>query len=226
MKSETKSKIIYEANRVIRRSTRWFIRNRTKCRDIQSIIKFFVSVRDISKILPNIFEKYKISYIKDMYAQYIAGGVKEDIALHAATFSILFPSLEIIDSTITNEFLLDEFSDLYYRIGIELGIEWFRSEINGSVLKSHWDALARSAFRDSLDLKQREITTAIMQMKKSETEDINMHISSWMQKNNLEIKRWRQMVSELKSVSNRDFTMYSVVLRDLMNIVTIYEHKV
>lgn len=212
----TQSKMIYEINRLMRRATRWFLRHRKQYPHMQeTIAQFFPRMQDVFKTLPGVFDKIGLATIKTPLAQYTEGGVPKALAATIATFSGLFPALDMIDATMDKATDLQSFMHVYYQIGLTLDLEWFRDEINQNPVRNHWDALARAAFRDSLDSKQRDISLQIMAVSAKSIDD---RLATWLSGNQLMIARWRQMIAELKASPTRDFTMYSVVLRELMDM--------
>jgi len=215
----TQSKMIYEMNRLMRRVTRWFLRHRKQYPNMQDTVAYFYpKMQEIFSTLPDIFESMGMATIKSAADQYEEGGVPKILARKIATFSGLFSSLDVIDATVENELLLQDFIPVYYQVGAVLDLEWFRDEINKSPVRNHWDALARAAFRDSLDSKQRDLAIAVMGASAEAVGNIEARIATWVEGNKLSMTRWHQMIAELKAATTRDFTMYSVVLRELMDM--------
>src|SRR6185295_17169354 len=122
-----------------------------------------------------------------------------------------------VDAAITHNLPVENVTITYYAVGARLELGWFREQIKLHPVANHWDSLARAAIRDDLDRQQRNLTIAIMLMQ-PEVVDVEAQIDAWMAQHKIMIDRWQHMIAELKSLTKREFTMYSVALRELMEL--------
>jgi glutamate dehydrogenase len=131
--------------------------------------------------------------------------------------NMMCSALDIVDAAQKYELSLEPLAAVYFNIGSRLDLGWFREQIKMHPVTNHWDALARSAFRDDLDRQQRNLAIGVMQME-GDVADVEIKIDAWLDHNQVLVKRWMQMVNEIKSHANRNFTMYSVALRELLEL--------
>jgi glutamate dehydrogenase len=104
---------------------------------------------------------------------------------------------------------------LYFRLGAELNLHWFLTQINNQPVANHWQALARAAFREELDWQQRALTQVVLKAT-SDAKDPEKMISEWVEKNETLLYRWQQMLSDFKTTKSHEFAKFSVALRELM----------
>lgn len=219
--AEIQVKMLHELNRLVRRGTRWFLRHRVGTLDVEEVIKRFTPKMQLVKdglhhALQGTSEEYLLEFTKELMEE----NVPEETALITAQMGAMFSALDIVDAAIMHNLSVENVTITYYAIGARLELGWFREQIKLHPVANHWDSLARAAIRDDLDRQQRNLTVAVMLMQQDVT-DIEAQIDAWMAQHKVMIDRWKHMINELKSITKREFTMYSVALRELMELATI-----
>jgi len=225
VESSIQLKMLQELNRLIRRGTRWFLRNRRSGMHIEDTIeRFSPLVKEISNLLPSLLESPE-GEMMVMAKSLIEANVPEHLAYRIGGMSAMFSSLDIVEAASKYNFDLDQVAAIYYEVGSRLQLGWFRELIKKHPITNHWEALARAAFRDDLDRQQRNLTVAIMRHNNSNQERTSEAlIDSWFKKHQLQIQRWEFFVSELKGTSDINFTMFAVALRELFDMAELTKH--
>jgi glutamate dehydrogenase len=211
-------KMLHELNRLIRRATRWLLRHKRIHLNIQECIaQYQVKVERSVKDLRQMLKGKAKEYLERYASQLLEAGVPEALAYRTASMNMMCSALDIVDAAQKYELSLEPLAAVYFNIGSRLDLGWFREQIKMHPVTNHWDALARSAFRDDLDRQQRNLAIGVMQME-GDVADVEIKIDAWLDHNQVLVKRWMQMVNEIKSHANRNFTMYSVALRELLEL--------
>ena len=149
----------------------------------------------------------------------------EDLASVAAGTSYLYSSLCIIEAREATGMPLKTVANLYYDLGDKLDLNWFANAIAALVPASHWQALARESFREDLDWQQRALTTGVLRLA-AKPGDVSGAVDNWMARHSTMISRWKSMLTELKGVREPEYAMFSVALRELLDLAqsTMHEH--
>ncbi len=205
---------------LIRRATRWFLRNRKPNIHMQETINMFEpSIAELTKRLPQLLDEpgkeafsAAMNYFKDQ-------GVPEKLAKQIAACNTLFTSLDIIESAKKYELELVDVAKTYYLLGNQLELNWLRELMNAYVVENQWDELARAGFRDDLDRAQRKLCGRVLTMKSKDLKGKNIEerIDAWMHRYQFFIDRWRKLLADVKSSDAVGFVTYSVVLRELFD---------
>lgn len=218
---EIQVKMLHELNRLVRRGTRWFLRHRVGKVDIAEAIKHFTPrIEQVKQGLKHALQGTAEEYLLEFAKELISENVPEETAIITAQMSAMFSALDIVDAANLYHLSVELVTITYYAIGSRLELGWFREQIKLHPVANHWDSLARAAIRDDLDRQQRNLTVAVMLMQ-PEVTDVEAQIDAWMLQNKLMIDRWNHMISDLKSMPKREFTMYSVALRELTELANI-----
>lgn len=205
---------------LIRRATRWFLRNRKPNMDVQETIDNFApSIAELIKHLPQLLgERDKEAF--DTAIQYLMEqGVPEKLARSVASCNTLFTSLDIVEATQKYDLKLSDVAKTYYALGNRLELNWLRELMNSYDVDNHWDELARAGFRDDLDRVQRKLSTRVLMMKSKDVKAkvIDERIDVWINRHSFLMERWNKLLGDIKSSDAVGFVAYSVVLRELFD---------
>jgi len=219
-------KMLHELNRLIRRGTRWFLYHREGIFSVKNELDYFgEKIELVREGLRHTLLGTENEYLVEFTNELMAENVPEETALITAHMSAMFSALDIVDAACVNGLSVEKVTITYYAIGARLELGWFREQVKLHPVTSHWDALARAAIRDDLDHQQRELTVAVMLMNKEEP-DVEKQIDVWMAHHSNAIGRWRHMIADLKSMPKLEFIMYSVALRELIELASISKREI
>jgi glutamate dehydrogenase len=215
---------------LIRRATRWFLRNRKQNIEMQKTIDIFKPL--ISQIigkLPELLDAADKEAVDVSIQDYISHGVPSQLAESIANCNVLFTSLDIAEASLKYELNLEEAARTYYRLGNRLELNYLREMMNSYVVDTQWDELARAGFRDDLDRAQRKLVSRILTIKnrngngkiaakngingKAVTTD--ERIDLWVKRYHFLLDRWQKLLADIRSSDIVGFVTYSVVLREL-----------
>ncbi len=217
--AEVLMKVLFEYIRLIRRSTRWLLRNHRTGLNIKTHLEHYKPlVHDLWMMLPDITSAHEKERCDKLKAQYIEAGMDSTIAARMGYIKQLYSAMDVTYIAAGNQdYNLEKIADLYYKIGEVLNLNTFRDQINSNPVDDNWDALARAASRDDVDYYQREITIGILQAKDL-APDLEQRIIKWQETFLSLISRWNLMLVELKTTKSKEFTIFSVALRELIDI--------
>jgi glutamate dehydrogenase len=205
---------------LIRRATRWFLRNRKPNIDIQKTIDDFAPyIATLSKHLYQLLDGPDKEGYETAINYLIEQGVPEKLAKSVAGCNTLFTSLDIVESARRYELDLMDMAKTYYSLGNRLELNWLRELINTYAIENQWDELARAGFRDDLDKVQRKLSVSVLTMKTKDIKNktIEERIDTWINRYQFLIERWQKLLADVKSSDIAGFVAYSVVLRELFD---------
>lgn len=211
-------RMILQIYYLVRRATRWFLRNRKQSINIQKAIDSFdLPIKLLAEKLPTLLDaEGKVMY--DTTVEYLTDqNVPNDLAHQIAICQALFTVFDIIEASKKYDLDLFEVATTYYQLGTKLELNWLREMMGSYAIDTQWDELARAGFRDDLDRVQRKLSARVLTMKTKEVKDkdISERIEIWIQRYHFLIDRWQQLLTDIKASENIDFVTYSVVLREL-----------
>ncbi len=212
------AEMLYNVSRLIRRSTRWMLRNRRMHLDIKDTTEHFQpSVQILFKSIDKLIVGKEKERYQEVRKKYMEAGVPAILAGQIASVRPMISALDIIESANLEGFSLEEVAETYFHVGEHLELCWFRDAINSQNIDNRWEALAKEACRDDLDWQQRGLTIAILSANANE-KSLEKKMSNWLLVHNHLIERWKNMLSNLRSTSSTNFVMFTVAVRELMDL--------
>ena len=154
----------------------------------------------------------------------LGAGLPAELASVVSGTGYLYSSLGIIEAQKVTGMPLKTVANLYYELGDRLDLNWFATAIARLTPASHWQALARESFREDLDWQQRALTTGVLNLA-DKAEDVPACVDAWLQRHEHMIGRWKSMLLELKGVREPEYAMFSVALRELLDLAQSTLHQ-
>ncbi|WP_426370493.1 NAD-glutamate dehydrogenase [Pseudocolwellia sp. HL-MZ7] len=210
------TEMLFQIRRTVRRATRWFLRHRNKALDVAESIKFYRSTFiDLTTNLYSYMTEDDCEQLKSAEAELINSNVPEDVASYVAKLSSIFSTMDIAELTAEDSRDVSIVATAYFELGARLDLHWFLDQITRQPVANHWQALARSSYREELDWQQRSLTSVILRAdcKSKKTDELLDH---WFKENKQSLGRWKHILSEFRIGETHEFAKFSVALRELM----------
>jgi len=217
--SEVQLEMMARSQRMIRRATRWFLRHGDKAISLQEYIDYFKhDVKLLHADVSDVLDKAEAKDLNKTIKDYVDKGVPKTLAKQVAYLSTLFSALDIVEISKSSKESVMDVAELYYKLGAKLELHWFLEQIVLQPVENHWQAFARSAFREELDWQQRGLTLALLELTDSKLTP-EEKINTWIGNHGELVSRWQAMVADFKSTTSHEFAQFSVALRELLLLV-------
>lgn len=212
--------MMVDVKRLIRRSTRWFLRNHAACEDVASITEFFTQHIDLltSKLSELMIGAEKERY--DARCEYLGDiGVPEALACKIARCNSVYHLLNIVEVAKTHDYNYQLTAECYFSIVDKLDLYWFRSFIDQYASDTHWMILAKASYKGDLDWIQRVLGHSLAETLSGQSAQFSKKaLESWLSKHAAHLQRWYDVCQRLKSAERREFAMLTVAVRELSDI--------
>lgn len=216
--AQHQSEILVVYMRLLRRISRWFLRSQRMRLDIVKAIHHYMpGVKALKKSMPNILGDAFLAQFHVHFEEYRLMGVPDKLAQELTTTRGLFAAMDIIDIAHQTKIDVAKAACAYFGIGERLDLAWIRTQIITHASENHWEALSREGLRDDLDWQQRQLTISILNLKDSQ-QDFLQCMDTWSKQHVALIERWRQVLTNLRSSSALNYTMFFVAIRELLDL--------
>ena len=204
--------------RLVRRATRWFLRNQHEHMDIEKTINHFCDhILGLFRRLPKLIlgnDKVRLEAHRDAL---IAANVDPDIALKVASTAAMYHALNIVEAASIEKADVYHVAKVYFILVDRLDLLWFRDQINNFAVDSRWTILAKAGYKGDLDLIQRELTLGVLHLDVT-SKSITSRINAWFNRYEPFIKRWESILVDIRSTQVKDFEIFSVAIRELSDL--------
>ncbi|MBB72793.1 MAG: NAD-glutamate dehydrogenase [Legionellales bacterium] len=221
--SDIQIEMMLSFGRLIRRATRWIIRRYSDLSDIPAIVKNYTP--GVSLLYKNLFGLLSGAgkkHFDELYDHYVEANVPEKTARRMASSEAMFSALDIVAACNTYGFKAKNVAIVYFLLGAKLELAWFRGQVKDYKAETHWDSLAKAAYRDDIDWQQRELTISVLRaagdVEVGDVERCEEVIEEWVSMHSGLVQRWHRMITELRSTTSIDFVMLSVAIKELLDL--------
>ncbi|NTS78725.1 NAD-glutamate dehydrogenase [Catenovulum sp. SM1970] len=216
LKSSKQNQILFQLRRTIRRATRWFLRHRTHDLTIEKAIEQFKPAFDTLAVkLEDYMVDKEAADIANAAQGLIDEGIDKDLAFKLARMSSLFSIMDIAQVANASDRSVELVAEVYFKLGNKMELHWFLEQITAQPVANHWQALARSAYREELDWQQRSLCAVVLRYCKGQCAAEDM-LATWSDEHTQVLDRWRHMLADFRSTKSHEFAKFSVALRELM----------
>ncbi|NBA96876.1 NAD-glutamate dehydrogenase [Pseudomonas sp. R5(2019)] len=216
--AEIQLTLMDELMRLGRRATRWFLRSRRNELDAgRDVAHFGPKIAALGLKLDELLEGPTRERWQTRYQGFVEAGVPELLARMVAGTTHLYTLLPIIEASDVTGQDPAQVAKAFFAVGSALDLTWYLQEISNLSVENNWQALAREAFRDDIDLQQRAITISLLQMNNA-PEDMDARVELWVSQHKTMVVRWRAMLDELRGAVGTDYAMYAVANRELVDL--------
>ncbi len=216
--SAVQADIMVELVRLMRRASRWLLRNRRhQLIPADAIAEFQPGVAELESALPGLLPERAAEMVRERYQRLTDRGVGSELAQYVAGSQYLYAAMGIIMASRTAGTTALEVAELFFKIGEALELDWFAEQITAAKIENEWQALARDTYLEDLEWQQRSLAVGALKHV-CEKRDSDLCIERWMVEQDVLISRWRQMLTELHAVPTPDFAMFAVANRELLDL--------
>ena len=212
-------KMMNMISKILRRVSRWFLRNSTDLFDIKNIISNLKpKIEILSEGINKLLTKEDIKQRNILLDELLEYKVPRKIALKIANLNFKHSFMDIIKLSEDTKIDLMHVADFYYSLGDRMSFSWLQNSILHIPAQGYWEVIASSALRDDIDSLQRMLVLDVMNYNsKSKKVAICDKIAKWSEHNKYILARWDGLIDDLKIVRS-DFIMYSVAVRSLLDL--------
>ena len=204
--------------RLVKRGTRWLLRNRRhELMPTPLIGEFAEGLERMRLAFPSMLRGSAAEQYEALYQRYVEAGVGEELAERVAGTLLAYTALGIIQASTETQAAMEDVAKLYFFMGERLELDWFRSEILAAKVENEWQALARDTYMEDLEWQQRTLAVGAL---KHLDEDGNLLacMQRWEQEEQSLLSRWQGMLAELHAAETPDFAMFAVANRELLDL--------
>ncbi len=211
--TETQYDMLFQCRRMLRRITRWLLRNQDRKLTIEQQISFYTPyIIDLRENLESYLVTDEVQEHQQQAQRLINVGVPQSLANGIVRLSSLYCAMDIGQIADHQQQDVSHIARVYFIVGVDLSLHWFLKQINNQPVDNHWQALARASFREELDWQQRQLTISVIQNTASQPEEC---VRQWIDQHPVPIKRWESVLTEFKIGTVHEFAKFAVALREL-----------
>lgn len=217
--SDSQYEIMHSIARLMRRATRWIIRNNRDFHDMDNMIELYQKpVTELFLGIHDFVQGRAKDVVEETSRSYIEYGVNIQDSQRLAAVRVMLSALDIILISSKYGYTIREVARVYFKLSTDLWLDDFKGLIMDYPEDSHWDALGKAGLRDDLDKLQRDLTISVLFSRHDLSVDSAESVVEWMNLHSSLVQRWQQVITELKSYKSVGYVMLAVAARELQDL--------
>ncbi len=215
---QVQKKMMMDVIRLIRRVTRWLIRNRRRALQLGKETPEF---RQTQEMLIGNWEHLLAGSELENWAEkrdsFHAAGVPLALSNFVAATHHLYSAMGIVEVKARTGCSTQRIAEIYFELGEALQLNWFSRKIHEYEPSSEWQALARETLQDDLNWQQAALSLGIVAANpnKSSTSAV---ITRWVEEHQVQVDRWMKLQSQMKLSNVLDSAVFTVGIRELLDL--------
>lgn len=216
--SEMQVEMMHELQHLMRRATRWFVRNRLNEDETEvQVERYREELASVCQDMGALLQGEPHKHWQQLSQRYIDAGAPETLAHLVAGARSIYQVLGVIEVSRGSQHSVAAVAQTFFGLGEVLNLAWLASKLTELEVDNYWQALAREAFRDDLDWQQQALTRHVLQLSDAHGCD-GPDLELWQQQAQSLIKRWQATLHELQHAERQEYAMYTVAVRELFDL--------
>lgn len=138
------------------------------------------------------------------------------LATRVAALEALEAACDVIELSAASGMAGIATANLYFDLGVQLGLDWLRASIERLAVDNRWQAAARASLRNNASRLHRQLAGAALMG--STHADPKSRAAAWLATNRTALTHWQRTLSELRAASSIDFAALAVGLDGLRQL--------
>ena len=205
---------------LVERTMHWILRSRRESQTIDQLVSHFQSgINDLVHSMPECLASMNRTTLDERCDYFSNVGVPAATAMQVAQVVPLSSALDIVEISNSLGAPIDSVAAIYFELGVYLNIQWLRDEIAELNVRTHWHKLAKSELRSDLHYQQRYLSAEILATTQPNP-DPEKRIDIWANGNKAAVRKYNELINELKASSSVDFAMLSLAVNEVHKLLS------
>lgn len=211
-------------NRRVRRAARWLLRHRrSRLSPAVEVQEFSSELEQIISCLPDAMSGEPKQEWLAQKQKLMDAGVPEDLAGDAAIRANIYSGLDLVHALKQTGAEPCVLAEVYFTLGQHLGLHDFARRIQEVKVSTYWQAMARESFMDDLEHQMRSLAISFIRLSPEGMATAEV-LPLWDEEHRVLVDRWLEMITELQNAPVADFAMFSVAMRELLDLAQASNH--
>jgi glutamate dehydrogenase len=219
--SESQYHMMLRVSRLVRRASRWLIKNHRTQLHASSLIDLYAErIQSLGSKLPALLPDALHDQWQAAKDELVAMGAPESLAETLSSCEYLYDFLGIISVSNTLDKDITVVASSFFALAEKLELDDFSDHLEKKMpTATHWQSLARESLRDDLEWQQRQLTQNMLgSINACDADAVQAKVDDWLGEQEVLTARWKHMITELNSHNDGDISMLSIAIRELSDL--------
>lgn len=214
--TRVQTRLYLDLRRLMDRSVRWFLANRSGRVDVTAEIeRFSEPVEEIAPHIPQLLRGEQADRLAQRTQELVDAGVPTALARRSACLLDLYPLLDMVDMARDSGRRTLEVAQTYYLVSEAFGIDELLIMVTQLPREEQWDAMARGALRDDLYATLHTLTGSVL---RHAGDDPAARFAAWSDEHDEAVERVQAQLAGIRQLNRPGVAALSVALRTLRSV--------
>ena len=211
--------MMFEISRTLRHACYWLLEQHGDALDIVwAVERLKEGMAKVYSRSNSYVSKASRARIEKAEQEWVDLGVPEKLAHKMSLLLLTRAALDIVDLAADRNRDVLESARLYSTFNDALGLHFLHNSAEDLIVSDRWHAMARSNLRDEFYKLRRDLGNKLLT--KRGTRDSREVAKRWLAKREPEVRRYSNMLKEMKLRGNIDFATLSVAAQELRDLIS------
>ena len=213
--SQVQYTMMLDLMRLIRRATRWFLRQRLGLSTHDTIEYFAPRIAQLQEGIGELLRGEEHRYWEQQRNELHDAGVPAELAATVAASSSLYGALGVIQAARQADEKPQGVAEVFFELGNRLELPWMLQQVSRLEVSDNWQAQAKEAFHDDIERQQLALTLTVL--KAEERREPGEQVDTWLGAHSSMHERWSRLIDEVRGDKQTSFPLFAVAVRELMD---------
>ncbi|MDN3554663.1 NAD-glutamate dehydrogenase [Halomonas maura] len=215
--SQVQYSMMLDLMRMLRRATRWFLRQRSGMTTRDAIDYFAPRLSQLQENIGKRLRGEEHTQWQQRRDELIEAGVPAALASTVAAANSLYAALGIIQTARQTGDKPQRVAEIFYEVGARLELPWILQQVTRLEVTDGWQAKARETFRDDIERQQLALTASVLGMEEGPRETAE-RVERWLSLHEGMHGRWCRLIDEVGGGNQGGFPLFAVAVRELVDL--------
>jgi glutamate dehydrogenase len=199
----------FQTGRLLRHVTYWLLTHRKRQLQVDAAVaEFRKGVRQLEAEIPQVLSGSDRERFEKVHREHVAAGVPSELSARIASLAAHNAALDIVETATLHKVGVAEAARVYFEMGVRVGLDWLREQIEQLSVDGPWQAIARSGLRDGAMRIHRRLTERVLARTGHGT--AHARVAAWLEASGDDLTKWQRTLTEMKASGAGDFATLSV----------------
>jgi glutamate dehydrogenase len=207
------AKLQYEAafqtSRLLRHATYWLLTSRSSGLQVAAAVdEFRDGVQELEAEIAQVLTGAELVRFEASRTRYSQAGLPPALAARVASLEALNAALDIVEISAAHRVRVAETARVYFEVGKRIGFDWLRAGIEKLTVEGPWQAIARTALRDTALRVHRRLTERVLARKDRGSAEVR--VTAWVEAAGKDLALWQRTLTDMRAAGAGDFATLTV----------------
>ncbi len=201
--------MMYQTSRLLRHVTYWLLAYRRRELHVDTAVnEFRRGVRELESEIGQILVGIDRDKFELVRKEHVDAGAPAELASRIASLDAHNAALDIVELATKFQARVVDVARVYFEVGMRIGLDWLRSQIEQLRVEGPWQAVARTGLRDGALRIHRRLTERVLA--RGERGAAPARVGGWIEAAGEELGHWQRTLADMRTAGAADFATLTV----------------